>query len=251
MTQPIAALPMYDWPEVRGATDAFWTCLRAAFAARGIVAPARLTRGVEPWRDPGLVLGQTCGLPYRRGLHAAVTLIGAPDYGLEGCLPGQYRSALVVRAEDARPDVAAFAGARYACNATCSQSGHAALAEALGPLAPGDGLITGAHRASIRAVAAGAADIAAIDAVSWRLARTWEPAAARLRVIGWTRPGPGLPMITAAGRDPAPFAAAIAEAISALSPRHRAALGLVGFAPLRPADYGVADAPPASAASAC
>lgn len=240
MVVPVAALPMYDWPEVRPATDAFWACLRAALLARGIAAPARLTRGAAPWRDPGLVLGQTCGLPYRQGLHAHVTLIGAPDYGLDGCPSGHYRSALVVRADDPRERPRDFARARYACNATASQSGHAALAEALGPLAPDRGLLTGAHRASVIAVADGRAEIAAIDAVSWRLARAWEPAAARLRVLGWTRPGPGLPMITAHGRDPGPFAAAICAAITELAPCHHAALGLAGFVPLRPADYGVA-----------
>jgi ABC-type phosphate/phosphonate transport system substrate-binding protein len=240
MGEPVAALPMYDWPEVRASTDAFWICLRAALEARGIAAPARLTRGADHWRNPGLVLGQTCGLPYRRGLHAAVTLIGAPDYGLEGCPPGRYRSALVVRADDPRECPRDFVEARYACNSNCSQSGHAALNEALGPLAPARGLLTGAHRASVIAVAQARADIAAIDAVSWRLARAWEPAAARLRVLGWTRPGPGLPMITAGGRDPAPFAGAIGDAIAALAPSHRAALGLAGFVRLRPVDYGVA-----------
>jgi ABC-type phosphate/phosphonate transport system substrate-binding protein len=121
-----------------------------------------------------------------------------------------------------------------------SQSGHAALDAALGPLAPDRGLVTGSHRASIVAVATGAAEIAAIDAVSWRLAEAWEPEAARLRVLGWTRPTPGLPMITARGRDPGPIAGAVAEAIVALAPAHRAALGLAGFRRFRPADYGVA-----------
>jgi ABC-type phosphate/phosphonate transport system substrate-binding protein len=240
MAGPVACLPMYDWPEVRPATDAVWACLRGALGQRGIAAPEALTRGAEPWDDPGLVLGQTCGLPYRCGLHARVTLIGAPDYGLEGCPPGFYRSALVVRSDDARARLDDFAGAGYACNATLSQSGHAALAEALGPLAPERGLVTGSHRASIRAVATGAAEIAAIDAVSWRLACAWEPHAAWLRVLGWTRPTPGLPMITARGRVPGPIAGAIAEAIAALAPAHRAALGLVGFRCFAPADYGVA-----------
>lgn len=240
MAGPVACLPMYDWPEVRPATDAFWHCLRLALGQRGIAAPEALTRGVEPWDDPELVLGQTCGLPYRRGLHARVTLIGAPDYGLEGCPPGFYRSALVVRTDDPRVRASDFADARHACNATLSQSGHSALAEALGPLAPERGLVTGSHRASIGAVATGSADIAAIDAVSWRLACAWEVQAARLRVIDWTRPTPGLPMIAARGRDPGPIATAIAVAIDVLAPAHRAALGLVGFRRFDPADYDVA-----------
>ena len=37
----IAALPMYDWPEVRGETDALWVKIRDALQARGIAAPDR------------------------------------------------------------------------------------------------------------------------------------------------------------------------------------------------------------------
>jgi ABC-type phosphate/phosphonate transport system substrate-binding protein len=228
---------MYDWPEVRGATDALWRALRDALRARGIAAPDALARDATHWRDPDLALSQTCGQPYRTGLHAAVTLVGAPDYGLDGCPPGFYRSALVARADAPGRTAAAFATARFAYNAEDSQSGWAALVEALGPRDPADGLVTGAHRASVVAVAQGRADVAAIDAVAWRLAQTWEPAAERLRVVEWTRPRPGLPMITARDRDPAPFAAAAAAAIAALKPGVRAALGLRGFVAFAPADY--------------
>ncbi len=237
MTGPVASLPMYDWPEIRAATDAWWAVLREALRARGIEAPETLARDAPHWTHPALALGQTCGMPYRLGLHAQVTLIGAPDYGLEDCPPGFYRSALVARADDGRRAVPTFAGRRFAYNARDSHSGWAALEASLGPLDAERGLATGAHRASIAAVAEGRADIAAIDAVSWRLARVWEPAAARLRVVGWTPPSPGLPMITARRRDPAPFAAAIVGAIAALDPGPRAALGLRSFVAFSPAAY--------------
>jgi hypothetical protein len=237
VTAPVASLPMHDWPEVRAATDALWAALRDALRARGLPAPDALSRGDPRWTDPGLALSQTCGLPFRLGLHARVTLVGAPDYGLAGCPPGQYRSAIVARADDPRAGAAAFARARFAYNAADSQSGWAALVAALGPRAPADGLRTGAHRASVVAVAEGRADVAAIDAVSWRLAEAWEPAARRLRVLAWTRPTPGLPFITAAGRDPAPYAAAAAAGIAALDPASRAALGLESFVRVGPAAY--------------
>lgn len=236
MSPPVASLPMYDWPEVRAATDALWACLREAMRACGLAAPDALSRDAPHWEHPALALGQTCGLPYRTRLHDRVTLVGAPDYGLDACPPGFYRSALVARADDPRA-AQDLAAAPFAYNAVDSQSGWAALVATLGPRRPEAGLATGAHRASIRAVAAGAADVAAIDAASWRLALAWEPAAARLRVAGWSRPTPGLPLITAAGRDPAPYAAAAAEGIAALDAASRAALGLRGFAPLAPADY--------------
>ncbi len=233
---PVASLPMYDWPEVRPDTDRLWDCLREALAEERIAAPEILSRDGPHWEDPGLVLSQTCGMPYRLGLHARVTLIGTPDYGLEGCAPGFYRSALVVRAEDPRRSAAAFAGARFAFNSATSQSGWAAL----GPLSTGRGLETGAHRASVRAVARGAADIAAIDAVTWRLALAHEPAARRLRVLDWTPPTPGLPMITARTQAPEPVVRAVAAGIAALGDASRATLGLVRLATLREADYRTA-----------
>lgn len=231
----IATLPMYDWAEVRGPTDRLWALMRAALAARGIAAPDELTRGGDMWADwqsPDLVLGQTCGFPFRTRLHGGVALVGTPDYGLPGAAPGHYYSQLVVRLDERR-DLAACLAGTLAINGTDSQSGFAAPlnhAAALG-LAVGRLLVSGAHVESARAVAEGRADIAAIDAVTWRLVLAHRPAIARaLRVIDRTRPQtPGLPFITARGRDSAAIAAAIAEAIAAQTPDDRAALGLAGF----------------------
>jgi ABC-type phosphate/phosphonate transport system substrate-binding protein len=237
LTRAVATLPMYDWPEVAEATDAFWAALRDGLRARGLPAPDALSRDAAHWTDPDLALSQTCGMPYRLGLHAQVTLVGAPDYGVGGCPPGYYCSVLIARADDMRRTPAEFAEARYAYNDSTSQSGYAALAATLGPLATHRGLRTQAHRASIRAVAGGEADIAAIDAVSWRLAEAWEGAAAAVRVVARTRPTPGLPIITAAGRDPAPYADAVAQAIDGLDPAVRGQLSLRGFVRLTPDAY--------------
>lgn len=244
MSAPVASLPMYDWPEVRGATDALWARMRAALATRGLPAPERLSRDATHWDNPDLALGHTCGLPYRQRLHARTTLIGAPDLGLDACAPGQYRSALVARLDDPRDDVQAFRDARFAFNEVGSQSGWAALVAALGPREPREGHETGGHRASVQAVAAGRADIAAIDAASWRLAEAWEPAAHALRVVGWTRPTPAPPLIVAGRRDPAPWRQAMSEAIAGLDAVSRAAIGWKGFVVLTPEDYFEASAAP-------
>lgn len=231
----IAALPMYDWAEVRGPTDRLWRLMQAALRARGIAAPDDLTRGGDMWADwqsPDLLLGQTCGFPFRTRLHGNVTLLGTPDYGLPGAAPGHYYSQLVVRRDEDR-DLAGCLAGTLAINGTDSQSGFAApLNHAAGlGLAVGRLLVSGAHVESARAVAEGRADIAAIDAVTWRLVLAHRPAIAQaLRVIDRTQPQtPGLPYITAKGRDGAAIGAALAEAIAAQTPDDRAALGLVGF----------------------
>ncbi|MFZ1661473.1 MAG: hypothetical protein WAT77_05900, partial [Paracoccaceae bacterium] len=50
-----------------------------------------------------------------------------------------------------------------------------------------------------------------------------------LRVATRTEPTPGLPLITAKDRDPAPIAAAVRAAIAAMPPADRSPLGLAGL----------------------
>lgn len=242
---PLAVLPMYDRPELRAETDRLWAVMRERLRAAGMAAPEHLDRAVPApvaWTSADLVLGQTCGLPFATRLAGRVALVGAPDYGLDGCPPGHYGSALVVRADDARQGLAAFADGTVAINELGSQSGHGTLLHAVAPHAR-DGRffravrLTGSHAGSIAAVAEGAADIAAIDAVTWRLARRHDPAPASLRVLAQTEPTPCLPFITALGNDPEAVATASAEAIEALDAAARDALGLRGFVRFDEADY--------------
>lgn len=231
----IAALPMYDWPEVRAETDALWAAIRDAMRAEGFAAPEALTRGADPWavwRDPDLLLAQTCGLPYAARLAGDVTLLGAPAFAVEGCEKGEYRSAVIARADSGAESLDDLAGARFAFNMRESQSGWAAL-DRTTPIRAhfGDLVETGAHRASVAAVAEGCADCAAIDAVSWTLARRHEAAAAGLRVVAWTDPTPGLPYISARRHAPdaARLAGAVEAAVAALPPTVADALTLTGF----------------------
>lgn len=247
----IASLPMYDRPETAAAHDALWALVRDGLRARGLPAPEALDRRIglwAGWEHPDLVLGQTCGLPYRTRLHRRVELIGAFDYGLEDVPPGHYVSLFVVRADDPRNVPEAFARACFAYNSADSHSGWAAPAlwAAARGFAFGRALATGAHRESARAVAEGRADIAAIDAVTWRAIRRWDgPVATRLRVIGRTDASPGLPLIAARGADAEALAAALSEAAKALAPDHRDILGILGFVRVPAADYLAVPTPPA------
>ena len=245
----IAALPMYDTPALAPANARLWALIRDALRGDGHEAPDYLTREAHDlwtiWGSPDLVLAQTCGYPYRARLFSRVTLVGTPDYGVEGCAPGQYRSVLIVRADDDRCGLGARAGSSMAVNDDLSQSGWAApAAEAavLGfRLRPA--IRTGSHRASAESVSDGRADWAALDAVTWRLLCN-EGAFPGLRVAGWTRPTPGLPLITAQNRDPRPLRSAVRRAISALSPTDKAALMLRWLCVVPPSAYrDVADPP--------
>lgn len=226
----IASLPMYDWPELRGAHTRFWAAIHASLPE----SPQHLSHPHdlwELWRSPDLWLAQTCGLPYRARLSGDVTLVGTPDYGLDGCPPGFYRSVIVVHCNDTRNDMTEFRNARLAFNEPLSQSGWDA------PYRHAQKLVftfssflrTGAHLASAHAVATGAADLAAIDAQSWRLMQRYQTWTKELRVIEQTEPTPGLPFITAQHSRVSEIAEAVETAIANLGPDDRDALGLKGL----------------------
>jgi ABC-type phosphate/phosphonate transport system substrate-binding protein len=239
-----AALPMYDRPENAAAHDALWALIRDGLRAHGLSAPEALDRAthhMEGWARPDLVLGQICNLPLRAGFRDRVTAIAASDYGLPDTPPGHYHSVFVVRADDPARAPQDCAGYRFAYNEALSQSGWGApsdWAHANGlRLVPA--LRTGAHVLSLRAVATGQADLAAIDAVTFRNLIRWDPLAVAVRVIGRTHSSPGMTFITAPGADPTPFRSAIADAILRLDPATRDTLGLQGIVTLSPADYDI------------
>lgn len=154
----IASLMMYHRAETAAAHKAYWSMIRAGLARRQIPAPAALSNDApefDVWCAPELVLSQTCSLPYRARLAERVTLVGTPDFGLPNCPPGYYNSVVVVREDENRTDLSAFADARFAYNQSLSQSGFAAiyaLAEAQGIWFP-NRIESGAHGASARMVA--------------------------------------------------------------------------------------------------
>lgn len=245
----IASLPMYDRLELTEAHNRYWALIRDGLRAVGLDAPEHLVRGNDEaviWTDSGLVLSQTCGMPYRSSLHGKVALVGTPDFGVNGCPPGYYRSAFVVRGSDPRSRLEEYRHAIFAYNQTMSQSGYAAPYWHVAPLGFWfeHRLQCNHHRNSARAVADGAADIAALDAVSWRLMERYDGFAGALRVLAWTEPTPGLPYITAKDHDADAVGQAVREALGRLSDKDRAALGIKNLVAISPEDYLAIPNPP-------
>lgn len=246
----IASLGMYDRAECQPANNRLWERIRDGMRAEGMAAADHLARGADAywtaWESPDLALSQTCGFPYRTKLHGKVTLIGTPDFGIEGCAPGYYRSIFVAHKEDPRAKLAEFNGATLAFNEPLSQSGWAApqnYAKAQN-LTLKPHLQSGSHLRSARAVAEGKAEIAAIDAVTWTMIVRWEPFAADLKVVGQTDPTPGLPYIAAKGADAALIFQIIAQSIASLSPQDRDILCLRGIVHIAPETYLAVPTPP-------
>jgi ABC-type phosphate/phosphonate transport system substrate-binding protein len=247
MSEFIASLPMYDWPESRAETDAEWARLREAFGAAGLDAPEGLVRrnanlpavsggirgadekilapdpaSLRPdeldflaiWLHPRLLFAQTCWGPMEQGLSRHVQVIGQPSYdAFEGGQGEFYSSAILMRRSaggqrhtpspsdgSAAIPLHLLRNRRFAFNSTDSMSGIIAPARDLEAMGENLGLFsgrleTGGHRDSIVAVAEDRADVCAVDCRSWALAQRYEPAAAEVEVVGWTKRRKGLPYI--------------------------------------------------------
>ncbi len=234
----IGRLPMYDRPENRAAHDALWAGVREVLGS-GAAELDRDTDHMAGWGMPELLLGQICNLPYRALYRDRVTRIAAADYGLQDTPAGYYHSLFVVRREDAARGLAPATLGRFAYNEAMSESGWGAPLARITQqgLTFHTTLATGSHRESMIAITEGRADLAAIDAVTWRMLCDWEPRAAELSVVGRTGLSPGMTFITAKGNDPDPIRFALKTAIANLAPEHAAVLGLRGIVALPDAAY--------------
>lgn len=245
--QPRAALPMYDRPETIGAQQRLWSAIRAHAGGDDLPDALGTPDSLwDHWTAPDLVFTQTCGLPYRARLHDRVQLIGTADYGLPGCPPGHYNSVFVMRAEAADTDHATWAGLRLAYNSRNSQSGWAAPQNHMAALGLRFTRVTstGAHLASLAAVASGTADIACVDAQTLRMARRWDDVADDLAEVGRTDPTPGLPFVTGPTGDRDRLDAAAAAAIAEMPEADRDVLGIVGYVAVPAEAYLAVPTPP-------
>jgi ABC-type phosphate/phosphonate transport system substrate-binding protein len=239
----IAALPMYDFPWVRAATDRVWAMVRDRLRAQGIAAPEALNRSgglKEIWSDERLLLGQTCGYPYWSALRSRAEVLAVPIYGFSGCEGPNHCSFLVVHRDDSRAGLEAFRGARAAVNSFDSNSGMNLFRACIAPLAGkspffAEILETGAHGASLVAIAEQRADIAAVDCVSYAfLARGASQLIASTKILARSPSSPGLPFI-ASRALPRATRAAVREALRALPPVPE--LGFCGVAFLSETAY--------------
>ncbi len=243
------AFPMYAVNEEK--TRGLWLAVRELLAARGVALEEIRSYAIPEdllahWRNPELLLSQTCGYPLVTQLPDAQT-VGCFHYSAPGCEGRNYRSLLVAREDDVMLTLADFRGRRVACNAADSQSGYNVLLKMVAPLSR-DGrffsavVFSGSHRQSLRELQLERADIAAIDCVTWALLQRYQPEAlAGLVVIAHGPLAPGLPFITSANSS-ASTLGLLREALQQLvsDERYRPlceALFICGYSDMRRADY--------------
>jgi ABC-type phosphate/phosphonate transport system substrate-binding protein len=249
-SRAVAGLPMYDLPQLKSATDAFWGAVAARLRHAGLAAPTSLSRTDDYhaiWRNPELLLGQACGYPVVKQLKSAVQIVATPLYELSGCEDFKHCSFFIVNAKAEPRTLSDLRGSICAVNGFDSNTGMNLLRAAIAPIAKGSRffrsvMVTGAHYKSLRAVADGHADVAAIDCVSFAHFQRFEPqVTARVSKIGQSLRTAAPPYITAKTTDPG-ILRILREALRdvAIAPdlkSVRSALKIEGFAFDTDADY--------------
>ena len=241
----IASLPMYDWPEIRAATDAWWQGI-----ARHIGVDCPLTRTLDYsslWRRDDLLFSQTCGYPFSHDFAEHLQLIATPHYDADGCVGPNYCSMVFARAKLQR--LGDLKSALAAVNTKDSMSGMLALKLVFAPFARAGRFFRGAiesgsHIASLQMVKDGNADVCAVDAVCVALAHRHRPELLDgLVEIARAPSVPGLPYVTSNNTSADQLARLQSGLASALVDpalaAHRAALLITGSSLLTRSDYAV------------
>ena len=229
---------MYDWPEVREATDAWWRGL-----SRHLGVNLDLDRNPDhaaPWRRPDLYFSQTCGYPFTHEFKGLLKYIATPHYIVPGCDGANYCSFIFARF-DQPPD--SFRGGIAAVNSPDSTSGMLALKLVFAPFARdgvffGGAFESGSHINSMTAIRDGKADVCAIDAVCVAMARRYRPDYLQgLVEIARSPSVPSLPYVTRSGDIDAMREALVAAFVDSELRDCREQLFLSGQSVLRPTAY--------------
>ncbi len=234
----IASFPMYDWPEVRNATDAWWRGLSRHFGV--VLELDRNPDHFAAWRRVDLFFSQTCGYPFTHEFKGLLEYIGTPHYAVPGCEGAKYCSFIFARVDQ---PLDSFRGGIAAVNTPDSMSGMLALKLAFAPFARtgkffASAIQSGGHVKSMAAVRDGLADVCAIDAVCVAMARRYRPDYLEgLVEIARSPSVPSLPYVTRSGNIDAMREALVAAFANSELQECRERLFLSGHSVLRPNAY--------------
>lgn len=250
----VASLQMYTTPVLAPAVETWWTGLAAHLRTRGfqdvpeqLITPADIH---SVWHRDDMLFSQTCGGPLIQELGTEVRVVGTPIYDAALFEGINYRSAIIAAPDAPEVSLADFKGRRIAINGRESYSGYLAPRATLAGVAiPGqpffsEVIVSGAHLESLRMVADGEADCAAIDCVTLAIAARDEPDLfRRVKSIATTEAVPGLPYVTRGAASDEELAR-IREAVATAFADHaladaRSQLLLAGLQETTHADYEV------------
>ena len=198
---------MYDFPEVHTSTMEIVDALVTALSTIGLSAHTEVPNAsvhsdlMRHWLGAGMLLSQSCGLPFIEELHSSVNVVGTPLWTDVSDDRGRYRTVIVVPESLGITSIDQAVGLRAVVNNTQSLSGWCSLGIALANATNDSAVATpyvqsGGHAASLQMLQDGDADIASIDSATYRLLSRHRPALVEnVRVIGYGPAVPATPII--------------------------------------------------------
>jgi ABC-type phosphate/phosphonate transport system substrate-binding protein len=242
---------MYSLPEMAEANAAFWEAIQQELSIPGL--PAQLSPGLPHLPaniSTDTVFSQLCGYPLKRFYSGQYAILGTPLYNLPGCtmradgMPTHCSFIIVAKSSPFRT-LADLRRKKFAVNGFDSNSGMNLPRRLFAEIAGGEKFfstvtVTGGHVASMAAVAAGEADAAAIDCVTFGFCALLRPGSvAGLRILTQTPASPAIPFITSSSTPSETAAALTCALLSPALAAARAGLCISEIAPPRPEAYGL------------
>ena len=241
-------LGMYAFTE---AQQSAWRQLFEHFCELSNVAgeSVSLSFDHDPGRllEPGLWFGHTCGYPLMTRLKDFISPFCVPLFNVPGTDGKCYASRIIVAADSAIDSIKASRGCVAVMNNPDSNSGMNVLRHAVAGVSDSEQFFSsvvtsGGHLHSLEAVASGAADIAAIDCVSYQLIADWRPElCAGIKIIGDSIKTCGLPLVMShadiAEADTGEMTEGLNQALTHCDDQVRSTLHLNGFASIQLDDY--------------
>jgi len=232
----------------KAAWQAWFSILSKSYLSQHYVAiELGFSEEDQVFTEDNSIITQTCGYPFIKRWAYTHEPIAVPVFDVPGCTSntGQYSSWFITRTSNRADFLQQFRNKRVALNSENSNSGMNVLRYAISQLTStepffSERLLTGGHYQSMRAVAEGHADLAAIDVVTYALIKELEPSLCRkLKIIGQSEITQGLPFICAKhlNINHNDLASAMNLAVEHMDPEARKLLHLIGFAPIAANDY--------------
>ncbi len=204
--QWIASLPWYDLPEIQESTDQFWSGLTSYLQEEGVSQlPQKLNRTIpyeKQWSSSNFLFGQACGYDVVLSYKHCLRLLGTPRYEAKGCSSSNYKSFIVVHKDSPIQSLPELFGKHCVINNPTSHSGMNSLRLLIAPFARENHFfeqvsVSGSHENSLLSIQKGAADVAAIDCVSYALFQKYrQDLLASIKIIAQTPSLPSPPYVT-------------------------------------------------------
>ena len=205
MTQRIASLPMYNFPEIHAALNTFWKGLINHLKKEGVNnLPQKLSHGRSVrslWNDPQLSISQCCGYDLIGRYQNSLVPVAVPHFSAPGCSGSEYSSFILVKDNNPARDIMDMQGRVAVINGPESHSGMSALRHLVASHSfQGEFFsnikISGSHIDSIDYIKQGLADVAPIDCITYALLEKHRPQSVwGLRILGRTFCAPAPPYV--------------------------------------------------------